>query len=283
MTRLGRPVTKGCSYYRHLTTMRNHRKVKAIRNKFGQVLGYAFWSMMLEYLTEQDGNVLEYSDMEMELLSAELGVSVTEIRSMVDYCVHIEILFLKDGFINSDSLDELLESVYEKREKAKTISATQKRRKDGTFGNKSEDTVIVSTESPNDTVIVSITKPQSRVEKSREENTNNVRVFEKFRFLYGGVKRGGETEFKNFKKKHSDWEEVLPKLKPILERQINHRKRLTSQNEFVPKWKNLQTWINQRCWEDEMGELPQGKNDKGETKHTEYVVTGADFYGHDTH
>ena len=83
---MGRPIKNNCDYFPHLTTMRNHKKVKALRNKFGQVLGYAFWSMFIEYLTEQDGNELEDSEIELEMFAGELGVSVTEIQDMVNYC-----------------------------------------------------------------------------------------------------------------------------------------------------------------------------------------------------
>jgi hypothetical protein len=34
-------------------------------------------------------------------------------------------------------------------------------------------------------------------------------------------------------------------------KQIEVRKLKKQRNEFVPEWKYLQTWINQRCWEDE--------------------------------
>lgn len=106
--------------------MRNHRKVKAIRTKF-KIEGYAVWSMMLEYLTGIDGNVFEYSDVEFELMGGDFGVSVETIREVVDYCIKLELLFLKEGFINSDSLDENLKPVYEKRGKSKDKSKKQLR------------------------------------------------------------------------------------------------------------------------------------------------------------
>ncbi len=70
--------------------MRNHRKVKAIRTKFG-IEGYALWSMLLEYLTGSDGHVFEYSDAEFELIGGDFGVSVETIRGVVDYCIKLEL------------------------------------------------------------------------------------------------------------------------------------------------------------------------------------------------
>ena len=81
---MARPKKNYCDYFPHDRDMRNHRKVKAIRTKFGPI-GYAIWSMTLEYLTGIDGNVFEYSDVEFELMAGDFGVSATEIREVVDY------------------------------------------------------------------------------------------------------------------------------------------------------------------------------------------------------
>jgi len=76
--------------------------------------------------------------------------------------------------------------------------------------------------------------------------------FENFRKSYPGTKRGYQVEFDNFKKKHKDWKNVLLILSDKLNYQIETRKRKSENGGFVPEWKNLQTWINQRCWEEEI-------------------------------
>jgi len=121
-----RPTKNYCDYFPHDRDMRNHRKVKAIRTKFG-IEGYAIWSMLLEYLTGMDGNVFEYSESEFELIGGDFGVSVETIRDVLNYCIKLELLFLKDGFIQSESLDERLKPVYEKRGKSKENSKKQQR------------------------------------------------------------------------------------------------------------------------------------------------------------
>jgi len=80
---------------------------------------------------------------------------------------------------------------------------------------------------------------------------NDIEKFEKFRKKYGGTKNGTETEFKNFQR-HKDWEAILPTLEIAVDNQTLERKQKTERKEFVPEWKNLQTWINQRCWEQEV-------------------------------
>lgn len=76
-------------------------------------------------------------------------------------------------------------------------------------------------------------------------------VFEQSRALYPGAKRGLETEFKDFKKKHSDWKKVLPLIQPAIEKEIAYKQGLVSSGQFCPQWKNFKTWLNQRCWEAE--------------------------------
>jgi len=152
---MARPIKNYCDYFPHDRDMRNHRKVKAIRTKFG-VTGYAIWSMILEYLTGIDGNVFEYSDVEFELMAGDFGVSATEIRNVVDYCIRLEMIFLNNGFINSESLDERLIPVYEKRGRSKDNSKKQQRL-NGKF---------VSSNSVSNGVSVA-EMPQSKVNKSK--------------------------------------------------------------------------------------------------------------------
>lgn len=88
----------------------------------------------------------------------------------------------------------------------------------------------------------------------------HLQTFEQFRQIYKGTKVGNVAEFANFKKKTKDWKEVLPDLKALTECQINIKDTMRAAGQFVPEWKNLKTWINQRCWEEEytMQEKRQG-------------------------
>jgi len=95
--------------------------------------------------------------------------------------------------------------------------------------------------------------PEDRGQRTenREQRKNYV-IFGESRKLYPGRKRGTQTEFDNFTKKHADWKEVLPFLKTAIENQIEYRKQQKARGEFVPNWKNFVTWINNRCWEEEV-------------------------------
>lgn len=84
-----------------------------------------------------------------------------------------------------------------------------------------------------------------------EELSQEKILFEEFRKAYLGTKRGLDIEFTNFCKKHKDWREVLPCLKVNYERQIEAKK--SQRGSIDPRYeKHLQTYINQRCWEEEI-------------------------------
>lgn len=287
---MGRPSKNNAEYFPHYTSMRNHRKVKALRNKFGSVIGYGFWVMMLEWLTEQDGIEWEYSELECEMFAAELGVSATEIRDMVDFCIRIELLFKTDsGFIYSESLNEYLKAVFEKRQRAREKSKTRKRREDGHFCDRNTDSNVVSvTEMPQSKVkeskedkskvnnkTVDEVLDESKVIKTEIEGkedslnpkekkatqTGGAReIFEEARKQFPGTKRGEATEWQEFEKKWKkdpEFQDLPETIKEAVDAQIDHRKALEkAKARFIPSWPNFSTWINQRRWEEELPELP---------------------------
>lgn len=144
---MARPKKNYCEYFPHDRDMRNHRKIKAIRNKYG-IVGYAIWNMFLEYLTGIDGNEIEFSDLEMDLMSGDFGVSVTEISEVMNYCIRLGLLFIKDGFIHSETLDENLFPVYQKRSVAKSLSKQQLRNNGKYCINNAESSGVSVTEMP---------------------------------------------------------------------------------------------------------------------------------------
>lgn len=233
---MARPIKNFCDYFTHDRDMRNHKKVKAVRTKFG-LIGYAIWNMILETLTGSDGNVLEYSDLEFELLSGDYGVSGAEIRSVVDYCVSLEMLFIKDGFFHSESLDERLAPVYEKRQIQKSKSSKQ-RRVHGKFV--SDNTV--------ESVVSAAETPYSKVKYSKVDNTNTITSSDeegKNNELIVGVKKNAEPKKKVPRKKKGKnpdsepyWKEIRAKwvwfnkthvrfnVEPIPDRDYSHIHRI---------------------------------------------------------
>lgn len=106
---MSRPSRNNADYFPHYNSLRNHRKVKALRNKFGAVVGYAFWCLMLEWLSEQENLEWEYSEVEAEMFAAELGVSAAETIQIVAYCIKLGLLKEgNDGILYSEGLKEQL-------------------------------------------------------------------------------------------------------------------------------------------------------------------------------
>lgn len=75
-------------------------------------------------------------------------------------------------------------------------------------------------------------------------------IFDIFRKEYPGKKKGNDTEYLNFIKRHKDWKDILPLLSERLVYQKEARAVRAENKLFNASWKDLQTWINQRCWED---------------------------------
>lgn len=158
----GRPNKNNAEYFPHYNNMRNHRKVRALRNKFGQALGLAFWCLILEWLIEHDGLEFEYSELEIEMLAVELDISAAEMREMLNYCIKLEMLFTTESnFLYSESLNEKLAPVFEKRKRERDRSRTRERRENGQF----------QPEKPHITGISAAEKPQSKVKESKEEKS----------------------------------------------------------------------------------------------------------------
>ncbi len=121
----------------------------------------------------------------------------------------------------------------------------------------------ISNDKQIDNKSLQLNKDNNNNKEKKENKENNKDIFENFRKIYPGTKKGLDTEFNNFKKKHSDWKEVLPKLNIAIQYQIKEREsiKLKDPKAFVPNWKNLQTWVNQRCWEEEIGEVESNEEE----------------------
>jgi hypothetical protein len=78
-------------------------------------------------------------------------------------------------------------------------------------------------------------------------------MFEAFRRAYPGTKRGLDVEYENFRRKNpKQWRDIAPMLMPALERLKLYHEQCAAAGRFCPNWKNLATWINQRCWTEEL-------------------------------
>lgn len=115
---------------------------------------------------------------------------------------------------------------------------------------------------------------KSKVNNSIVKETKEKEKFDLVRVLYPGTKRGLETEFDNFVKKHKDWKEILPFMMSQLEEQIEIRAKSTG---FVPQWANFSTWINQRKFEEELKITKNEQLNKAEQRFKSISSLGSSF------
>lgn len=113
---MARPKKNNADYFSHDNDMRNDRKIKALRTKYG-ITGYAVWCMLLEFLTSENDNQMKDDPVEFELVAGDFGVSVTEINDIISFCHRLGLLIREEGVLYSPSLKSRLNPVYEKRKR----------------------------------------------------------------------------------------------------------------------------------------------------------------------
>jgi hypothetical protein len=82
-----------------------------------------------------------------------------------------------------------------------------------------------------------------------------VAEFERARKLYPAPKLGLQVELDHFIKKHKNWREIIPLLEPAIKRQILWRQ--NAKDQWRPRWKHFQSWLNNKYWTLDVGEQPE--------------------------
>jgi len=182
-------------------------------------------------------------------LEKKLNFGEELLRNIIETAVEVE-LFDKTAWnerqiITSNGIKKRIDSVSKERKNARKRSETSS-----------------SPEKlPNNTRINSEEvhkEKNSIVKKSKEENIEK-EVFDIARKIFPGTKRGVDTEWENFKKKNKDYAQIVGKLKLAIEKEITHKRHLKKNNLFCAEWKNFQTWINNKCWEQEFTKIEAKK------------------------
>lgn len=184
-----------------------------------------------------------YWSRDCELDLATIKRRFSPVKASLDSLINDGVITVKDEKVNISFLDD---QVRQFEEKTKALSEAGRKgakikelkRQGRLKGGKSQ-------------VEAKIKPPISNKDKEEDKEKEIEYLFESSRKIYPGKKRGLDTEFTNFKKKHKDWETVIELLVPAIKKQESIRVEKIRNQKFVPEWKNFQTWINQRCWEDE--------------------------------
>lgn len=111
---MARPKKNNMDYFSHDNGMRNDRKIKAVRARFG-LQGYAVFNMLLELLAEANCLIIEWNDTEKELIAGDFGITAETLTEMVEYFISIDLLNRQNGWLYSKTFDERSELLFNKR------------------------------------------------------------------------------------------------------------------------------------------------------------------------
>ena len=100
---MARPKKNNADYFSHESEMRNDVKIKALRRKFSHT-GYAVWNYLLEVLTDAEGFAIRWEELDIELYAADFDLDATELTEIVDECIRLDLLNLKDGKLTCRNL-----------------------------------------------------------------------------------------------------------------------------------------------------------------------------------
>ncbi len=112
----GRPDKHNADYFSHDNNMRNDKKLKAVRVKFGNQ-GYAVYNMILESLSEANLIMIKNNELELEMLAGDFGITFEELKNMLEYFQKINLLKVTENLIFCPQLDSRLKGVFDKRNK----------------------------------------------------------------------------------------------------------------------------------------------------------------------
>jgi ssDNA-specific exonuclease RecJ len=161
---MARPKKNNADYFSHDNSMRNHRKIKALRAEFSSD-GFSAYVMLLETLTEADNFKIELKkELDWKLLAGDFGIESERLKEIFKLMEELELIENDNGLIISNNLKKRLEPVLEKREYNRKQSKSQTRNNNGQFyKQKHRDNGISVAE----TGISVAETPQSKVKESK--------------------------------------------------------------------------------------------------------------------
>jgi len=241
------------NYFSHDEGARNDPKLVKVLMRLGQAGKGVYWDLV-EMLYEQNGYLLLS---ECDSYAFALRTDCELINSLINDFN----LFENDGerFWSNTALRRL--EARELKSKKASESASKRWNNANAMRTHNEGNAIKEKKEK---------EIKSNKNKKKGENSNpnqNKELFEQARKLYPGTKLGAEVEWENFSKKYK--EPDLPQtLLSAIQKQIDYRSDKKNKGEFVPEWKNFSTWINQKCWTEEVPVTPPPKNTPSKPRKT---------------
>lgn len=182
-------------------------------------------------------------------------LTIQNIKDILQNSYNSVWIAIQSKFINCDGKyynQRLFDELKKRQEYSKSRSCNRKNNSNISLSHEKDMNKLCFSYPLNSIKLNSINLNSSNSSSSElQEQPKNEQTFDIFRKAYPGTKRGLKTEYSNFCKKHKNNAIILPLLTPAIENQIKWRAEMEAAGMFVPAWKNLQTWINQSCWETE--------------------------------
>jgi hypothetical protein len=106
---MARPKKHNVEYFTHDVQMRNDVKIKALRRKYKH-LGYSVYNITLELLGDSEYFEMQWDDTTIELLLPEYDCDINELKEIINYCIHLNLLQLSYGYLHCVKFTNRLES-----------------------------------------------------------------------------------------------------------------------------------------------------------------------------
>jgi len=131
---MARPIKNNAEYFSHDADMRNDLRIKAVRNKFG-LEGYGIYCMLLEILTDSENFKFKYDELNIELVSADMGIDSSVFKTSVDYMIKIDLLQLADNslYLTCRTLENRFSALLSKRKRQRIGVIDDDNPKNGTL------------------------------------------------------------------------------------------------------------------------------------------------------
>lgn len=176
-------------------------------------------------------------DFFLEPMSKDIGYSVDTLRKYLNELV-------ASGWLvkGEQSNEHCIFGAVEYTLKAIKFTDTEKLRYGKNMAQENIDNISL----PNNTKNIFDKEIKKEEKEYKEKFAEFVSAYKKM----GGKSRGIDTEYKDFTKRHKDWQKVLPYLELAVQRETKARNQAKAQKKFFPEPKMLQTYLGkQRAWE----------------------------------
>lgn len=112
---MARPRKNNAEYFSHDANLRNNIKIRAIRSRYPQNIGYSTYNMLLEIMTDADNFRIENNDLQHTLIAWDIGLDEELYSDILDFMVTIGLIQRDIEWIWNDHLLERMQPVLNKR------------------------------------------------------------------------------------------------------------------------------------------------------------------------